>query len=362
MKVCFIVGAFPNMKCGVGDYTYNIAKRLAKNNMEVYIITSTKACNLNEDNIVVNNVISKWDFGSKDIILDLLKSINPDVVHIQYSSDEYGKSFFVNFLPKIIRNNINTKIVQTVHEYINYTFKGKLKNLINYKYADEIIVVEKQYKLLIKKFIPIISSSLSINYVPISSNIPLSNLNNEELICIRNGLFNKKDKVICFFGFINELKGVDILIEILNKIVEKNKNTKLLIIGELNKDNEYHKFIMNRIQELNLEEYIVITGFLKNPVDVSNYIKLSDCAVFPFKDGVSERNGSFLAAYNQNIPIITTTLSTEYNNNGVWYINPKNIMTFVESILYILNNKLDIKREIIDWENIVEKHYYLYKK
>lgn len=30
MKICFIVGAFPKMKCGVGDYTNKLAEELAK--------------------------------------------------------------------------------------------------------------------------------------------------------------------------------------------------------------------------------------------------------------------------------------------------------------------------------------------
>ena len=43
MKICFIVGAFPNMKCGIGDYTSKVAEELAKTGNEVHIITSKKS-------------------------------------------------------------------------------------------------------------------------------------------------------------------------------------------------------------------------------------------------------------------------------------------------------------------------------
>ena len=43
MKICFIVGAFPTMKCGVGDYTNKLAEELAKKGNEVHVITSTRA-------------------------------------------------------------------------------------------------------------------------------------------------------------------------------------------------------------------------------------------------------------------------------------------------------------------------------
>jgi len=36
MKICFIVGAFQTMKCGVGDYSYNFIKAIAKKLLKVY--------------------------------------------------------------------------------------------------------------------------------------------------------------------------------------------------------------------------------------------------------------------------------------------------------------------------------------
>ena len=68
MKICFIVGAFPNMKCGVGDYTYMLGTELSSLNNEVSIITSVSAKNDNKS-IKVFNIIERWDFSSKDLIV-----------------------------------------------------------------------------------------------------------------------------------------------------------------------------------------------------------------------------------------------------------------------------------------------------
>ena len=46
MRICFIVGAFPKMMCGVGDYTNKLAMELSKDkNNEIFVITSSKASN-----------------------------------------------------------------------------------------------------------------------------------------------------------------------------------------------------------------------------------------------------------------------------------------------------------------------------
>ncbi len=55
-----------------------------------------------------------------------------------------------------------------------------MRNLVNYKYADNVIVVEKRYDKMIKSFLKPISKNLNINYIPISSNIPKSKISEVE--------------------------------------------------------------------------------------------------------------------------------------------------------------------------------------
>lgn len=360
MKVCFIVGAFPKMKCGIGDYTYNIALELTKFNVEVHIITSIKANVYSNDKMIIHNVVEEWTFKSSSIIMKTLTNISPDIVHIQYPSDEYGKSFFINLLPKIIKNKLNVKVVETVHEYLNYTIKGRVRNLINYIYSDKVIVVEKEYNRLIKSFLPIISKKIDIKYIPIASNIPVSKLTIEGIKLKRDELCNNSENIISFFGFINELKGIEVLIEAISMIKKINKDIKLLIIGNLDYNNYYHAKILKMIEDFELTENIIMTGFLESPEEVADYLKISDCAVFPFKNGVSERNGSFLAAHNQNIPIITTSLNNSYNKDGIFYLKNVTCDSLYKEIVNVINNKSNINRDILEWDNIVEKHYELY--
>ena len=68
MKICFIVGAFPTMKCGVGDYCSKVAKELAKNGHEIYVITSKKA-SPEVEGLKVFNIICGYKYYKKLTLL-----------------------------------------------------------------------------------------------------------------------------------------------------------------------------------------------------------------------------------------------------------------------------------------------------
>lgn len=365
MKICFIVGAFPPMKCGIGDYTNLLGEELVKMGHEVTIITSTNAKYINKENFKVKNIVDKWDNSARDIIINTVRDIKADIVNIQYPSNEYKKGIFMNILPMILKNKCKVKVVETVHEYLNYTYKGKLRNLINYLYADNLIVVEKRYIDEIRKFIPMIARKFNISYIPISSNIPKSYMSNKELIKFRSIVATNDERIISYFGFVNELKGIETLINSFKFFSDKVKS-KLLIISELDSNNNYHRKIINKIEELDLRDKVIVTGFNDSASKVANYLAVSDVCVLPFIDGVSERNGSFLAAVNQNIPIITTSKVDEINSDGIYYVKPMDedgIIKYLNELLeYQQVNKDQYVRSGNSWSDIAVKYLDLYNR
>lgn len=365
MKICFIVGAFPPMKCGIGDYTNLLAKELVKMGHEITIITSTNAKYIKKNNFEVKNIVAKWDNSAKDIIVKTIRDIKADIVNIQYPSDEYKKGIFMNILPMILKKKCSVKVVETVHEYLNYTYKGKLRNLINYSYADNLIVVEKRYIDEIRKFVPMISRKFNISYIPISSNIPKSCMSSEELLKFRSSLASNNERIISYFGFINELKGIETLINSFKSFSNKVE-ARLLIISELDSNNDYHKKVIDKIDELELNNKVIVTGFNDSANIVANYLAISDVCVLPFRDGVSERNGSFLAAVNQNIPIITTSKVGEVNSEGIYYVKPmdeEGIIKYLSELLdYKENDRKKYMRNGNSWSDIAVKYLEVYNR
>ena len=65
MKICFIVGAYPTMKCGVGDYTSILAEKLAKKENEVHVITANKADASKSRSVKIHNIVNQWKLNAE---------------------------------------------------------------------------------------------------------------------------------------------------------------------------------------------------------------------------------------------------------------------------------------------------------
>ena len=352
MKICFIVGAYPTMKCGVGDYTSVLAEELAKKENEVHVITSVRANPEKSQNVIVHNIVEVWKLRAIPGIIKELKKIKPDVVNIQYPSDEYYRRC-VSLLPPIIKDIIKCKVTITIHEYDyfnmkeNKSFRDKIRLYLNFYKLDKIITVEEKFINRIR----IDYKKADIVHIPISANIPKSEASKEELEGIRKKFGLEGKKVLSYFGFAVPVKGIEYLLKCMTKLDE---NVKLLFINELNPENEYHKTLLDMIEELKLKDRVIITGFYDEARDIANMLSVSDICVLPFKNGLKTSNGSFLAAYNQKIRVITTSKNEEKDGNGIYYVKPENEEELLQTIKDVLNNEDKFERDALTWNNVTD--------
>jgi glycosyltransferase involved in cell wall biosynthesis len=108
--------------------------------------------------------------------------------------------------------------------------------------------------------------------------------NSDDLIDIlkfKNELnINKDDKIILFFGYIRQYKGLDILLEGFSKILKKYPETFLLVVGEFYENSEKY---FNLIDKYNIKQKVkVINQFVPNE-EVSKYYLASDVVILPYK-------------------------------------------------------------------------------
>ena len=116
-----------------------------------------------------------------------------------------------------------------------------------YKYFKSLNIVEKK--------------KLYLLYDPVldSSQIKIQNKDTKKI-------FSKyKDYFLCI-GRLTKQKNFSFIIECFSELINKNKNLKLLIIGE----GENYKKLHNLIMEYNLQKNIFLIGYKKN---VFNYLK-----------------------------------------------------------------------------------------
>jgi glycosyltransferase involved in cell wall biosynthesis len=124
--------------------------------------------------------------------------------------------------------------------------------------------------------------------------------------------------LVGYFGFLNATKGIDALIEGVALAVEQGINARLVMVGGRTGDSDpanvaYAKEIDALIAQKNLQVYF--TGFADG-AEVSRHLYACDLVALPYRDGVSFRRGSFMAAIAHGCAIITTFPTVELPELG----------------------------------------------
>ena len=120
----------------------------------------------------------------------------------------------------------------------------------------------------------------------------------------RNHLgLNNSDKIILFFGFIRQYKGLDLLLKAMSNEKIKNENIKLLVAGEFYEDDKPY---FQLIRENNLQEQVILrTSFIPDN-EVKYFLCGGDCVIQPYKNAT--QSGVTPLAYHFEKPMIVTNV------------------------------------------------------
>jgi len=306
LKVCMVSGSYPPMKDGVGDYTQQLYDALRERlGDEISLITTETELSRDAQERGIWGIVRRWNCRALGTIIKTLSTIRPDVVHIQYPAKGYRKRPEINLLPLILQLTFpRVRVVSTIHEFTNRSLLGKLRLLISIVFSDRVIIVDKWYARDIKKFWPFTARKLV--HIPVGANImPCHKHNGTEVKNWRERLgIAMEDFVMCFFGVIRAGKGIELLLEAFRVVHSRYPHTKLLFIGRID-ETYFDRSIKPIINEHEFSSSILVTGSCPAEA-VSQYFAISNICVLPFEDGVSTKRGSFMAALQHGLPIITT--------------------------------------------------------
>src|SRR5258708_29951681 len=150
--------------------------------------------------------------------------------------------------------------------------------------------------------------------IPIGSNIASALPDDYDRNTWRAKLNASPDTVLVgYFGFMNATKGIDTLTEAL--AVGNGLNVRLLIVGGRTGSSDptnvaYANEIDRLIEQRALQTRIQWTGFVDDP-QVSAALSACDIIALPYKDGVSLRRGTLMAALTHGCAPITTQPQVE---------------------------------------------------
>lgn len=357
MRTLLITGSFPPMRCGVGDYAATLAEALAKlRETEVAVLTDTRACTARSGvNFEVFPIVHGWKISDLSHIIKTIRRWKPDVVHLQYPTQGYGRSWVPWFLP-IILFLLNVKIVQTWHEDFPM---GGWHNLPIAIVPGGLIVVRPNYVASMPVWSRWLIRNKCFEFIPNASAIPKIELGDAERSCLHNRFTSAATPIVAFFGFVYPHKGVDQLFQILDPA-----RHHLLLICDLDVRDPYHKTLLDHMSHGKWVGNVTVTGFMPAE-EVGRLLAMADAVVFPFREGGGRWNTSVHGELAQG----TFVLATSYEQHGyfppenIYYARPGDVADMRHALqLYLGSRNCDATTNPdITWEAIANMHKTLYE-
>lgn len=332
---------------GIERYISSLCKML-ENDYNINLIVTYKMASKPafefSDKINITYLIN--DTPNKDAFLQAIK--NKQIIKI-------FKEGFKSVKILLLKNKLNIKAIKKIKsQYIITTreFHSKLvgtyanKNIIK-------IATEHNYHNNDEKFINRIIKSLNNfeYFVPVSENLQkfyASKIGDTKCIFIPNVIDSLpkvkstlKNNNLISVGRLEKEKGQCDLLDVVKQVKDEIKDVKMYLIG----DGSLYKTLKNQIKEMNLEDTIILTGFLK-PSEISNYMK--DSKLFVMSSYTESFGLVLIEAMSYKVPCIAFDSADGAkeilkNNTGI-LIKNRNKEEMAKKIIELLKNDKKLKK------------------
>jgi len=357
-RILFVTGEYPPMQGGVADYTRELARALAAAGQEVGVLTSAQATPPPADpGIAVFPEVTSWGWRIWDVLDAFTADWQPDVVHIQYQTAAFGMHPAINlwaWRPWSQRPRALTAV--TFHDLLPpYLFPKahwlRLRDWVTNTLAltmDIVITTNPEDTEQLRAIRP------DVVEIPIGSNIPDNPPPDFDRAAWRAHWGVPRDApLICYFGFLNASKGGEMLVDVLGELVERGIDAHLLMIGGRVGASDptnyaYLQKVEARIAERGLSDRVHWTDHIPSQ-QVSAAFHISDVCLLPYQDGASYRRGSFMAALEHGMAIVTTAPMTPYpdliHGQTLLFAPPDNVQAMTDAVARILQDE-ELRRRL----------------
>jgi glycosyltransferase involved in cell wall biosynthesis len=427
LKVCFLTGEYPPMQGGIADHTSHLAQHLVELGAEVSVLTSTKAAVGSGANrpirghgplaglmsiLQIYPIIGGWSLGCWSQIGRWLEEHGPHVFHIQYQAAAYDLGGWVNWFPwRLGLRNSRPCVVVTFHDLrVPYLFPkaGPLRwrsILALARYSDAVIATNVEDERVLRKALVIGESGNQkikrawsrervllgrlvphspvpdiLTLIPLGGNVAPQPPFDYDRGRWRDAIgIDKHTLLLAYFGFLNESKGGEDLVLALENLVRRGYDAHLLMIGgqvgDVDPTNRaYAQRVRSLIQTCGLVDRVHWTGYTSSE-EVSANLLAADVVVMPYRDGVSFRRTTFIAALSHGRSVVTTRPAVPLvelrDGENVLLVPPRDVDALAEAVARLaddaelrarVSSGAEALGERFDWSIISQQTLDLYRR
>ncbi|MEW5957584.1 MAG: glycosyltransferase family 4 protein [Chloroflexota bacterium] len=318
-RVTFLTGEYPPMQGGIADHTALLAQALAPLDVQSSILISRRWPASAHDalpDIPVYAGVSNWGWRCWPAVTHFIDAHRPDVLHIQYQAAAFDLGGWVNWLPWFLkRRRRATRLVTTFHDLrIPYIFPKvgpfRWRSILALaQHSDAVICTNRADLQTLQQAL---DSPPQLAHIPLGSNADPQPPADFDRLAWRSRYRAGVDTLLlAYFGFLNVSKGGEELIEALAGLRQQGIDARLVLIGgEVGHADPTNRAYAQQVQALierrGLAGFVFRTGYIDLP-QVSANLLAADAVVMPYRDGVSFRRTTLIAALRHGCPVVSTT-------------------------------------------------------
>lgn len=336
-KRIVMIGPVYPFKGGISHYTGAMAKNLAKD-FEVFTVSykmqypkilfkseqrdfDNDTFKVHDTKYLVNTANPfNWINSARKI-----KKLKPDYIIMQwwhpYFSPCYtALSMLTRKIPKIfVCHNVFPHERFPLDRFLTRTVLRKGKAYITHSAMDaedlkEIVAVP----------------TYETTVLPVHNSFKMKNLTKPQARLAADVAEDKK--ILLFFGFVRDYKGLRHIINAMPEIVKYDSNIRLMIVGEFRSDKEHY---LEQIKNLGIGDNIdIVDGYIPDS-GIEKYFAASDLIVLPYESAT--QSGIVQIAYGFEKPVIATHVGglPEVIADGKtgYIVEPKNPKALAEAVI-----------------------------
>ncbi|MGE5410719.1 MAG: glycosyltransferase [Clostridiales bacterium] len=308
MKITILSTAYP-LRGGIAHFNGLLYKELSKDN-QVNVITFKR-----QYPSIFFPGKSQFESGEtvekipSEVIVDSVNPLNwlkvgeklrkeaPDLIIFKYWMPFFAPCF--GTISRIAKRNGKTKVLTICDNVIPHERKPGDRAFTNYFFnvVDFFVLLSKKVQMDLLSIKPKAENKILPH--PVYSNFGevVSKAQAREHLKLKNN-----EKLILFFGFIRDYKGLDVLFETMAQLKGK-LDVKLIVAGEFYSNEEKYKELINKLQIK--DSLYLFTDFIPTN-EVKYYFCAADAVILPYKDAT--QSGIVQIAMNFKKPVIATNV------------------------------------------------------
>jgi glycosyltransferase involved in cell wall biosynthesis len=311
MKKVVIIGPAHPLRGGLATFNQRLAKEFIDNGDECSIVsfslqypsflfpgTSQYSSEPAPAKLIIHTLINSVNPLNWLKVGGILKKWKPDLIVVRFWLPFMGPA--LGTILRRVKKNEQTRVVCIADNVIPHEHRPGDKSFTKYflKSCDSFVTMSEKVLNDLQKFEP--GKPAELIQHPLYDNFGEAIPKTEARHLLD---LPANQKIILFFGFIREYKGLDLLLNAMADERVKMQEIHLLIAGEYYEDDKPYKQL---IAENHLEDSIIQRTHFIPDSEVRNYLCAADCVVQPYRNAT--QSGVTPLAYHFEKPMIVTNV------------------------------------------------------